>query len=181
MKTYRLCICFTEIAMKIFFPDGVLGEAPSVRVLWRGIMKRHIRVILMALPFVFFGSAASLAEDLPVKAKPALADRPFFSLIDDRVTFSWEPKATDPGVFSKNPDGSLNSTTALQVYSFTHFDIWRYGTNFLNLSMYKADHNDPAAPCRNVGVSIDPGTGVTSLANCAGATYATGQLRSTFG
>jgi hypothetical protein len=152
--------------------------------LWRALeweMKRHIRLVLAALSFVSFGSAAGLADDLPVKAKPATPDQPFFSLIDDRVTFSWEPTATDPGMYSKNPDGSLKSTTALQVYSFTHFDIWQYGTNLLNISVYKADHNDPASPCKNVGVVVDPGTGVTTPANCAGAQYVTGQLRSTFG
>ena len=144
-------------------------------------MKRHIQTILMALTFVSSCSAAALAEDLPVKAKPVPPDQPFFSLIDDRVTFSWEPKATDPGVYSKNPNGSINSTTALQVYSFTHFDIWKYGTNVLNVSLSKADHNDPASPCTNAGVVTNPGTGVTAPANCAGAQYVTGQLRSTLG
>lgn len=144
-------------------------------------MKRHIQTILMALTFVSFGSAAGLAEDLPVKVKPVPSSQPFFSLIDDRVTFSWIPKGTDPGVYSKNPDGSLNSTTAMQVYSFTHFDIWQYGTNFLNVSMFKADHNDPASPCTNAGVVVNPGTGVATPANCAGAIFFTGQARSTFG
>ena len=144
-------------------------------------MKRVIQPILVALIFVFFGSAASRAEDLPVKAKPFPSSQPFFSLIDDRVTFSWIPKATDPGVFSRKPDGSLNSTTSMQVYSFTHFDIWQYGTNFLNVSMFKSDHNDPASPCTNAGVVVNPATGVATPANCAGATAFTGQLRSTFG
>jgi hypothetical protein len=144
-------------------------------------VKRHIRRMLMALPFVCFGSTAGLAEDLPVKAKPAPSDQPFFSLIDDRVTFSWIPKATDPGVYSRNPDGSLNSTTAMQVYSFTHFDIWKYGTNLLNVSMFKADHNDPANPCITSGLIINPAAGTATPANCAGATFGTGSLRSTFG
>jgi hypothetical protein len=135
----------------------------------------------MVLAFVPFGSAAGLAGDLAVKANPAPPDQPFFSLIDDRVTFSWEPKATDPGVYSRNKDGSLNSTTALQVYSFTHFDIWKYGTNSVNVSLFKADHNDPASPCTNAGIVTNPGTGITTPANCAGAQYATGQIRSTFG
>ncbi|WP_426443399.1 hypothetical protein [Bradyrhizobium genosp. P] len=135
----------------------------------------------MALAFVSLGSTAGRAGDLPIKAVPAPSDQPFFSLIDDRVSISWAPKATDPGVFSRNPNGTLNSTTALQVYSFTHFDIWRYGTNFLNVSMSKADHNDPASPCTNAGNVTNPGTGITTPANCAGAQYVTGQLRSTFG
>src|SRR5277367_926704 len=69
------------------------------------------------------GSAS--AADLPVKAKvKPVADLPFFFVIDDRVSFAWMPKGTDPGVFSTNPNGSLNSTTAKQVYNFTHFDAW---------------------------------------------------------
>jgi hypothetical protein len=117
------------------------------------------------------------AADLPVKvkAKP-VPDLPFFFVIDDRVSFSWMPKGTDPGVFSVNPNGSLNSTTAKQVYSFTHFDAWAYGTNFFTISMFKSDHNDPAGPCTNAGVLI---TG--AAASCAGATEFYGLIRSTFG
>jgi hypothetical protein len=122
------------------------------------------------------------AADLPykVKAKP-VPDIPFFLVIDDRVSYSWMPKGTDPGVFSPNAAGGLNSTTAKSVYSFTHFDVWAYGTNFFTISMLKSDHNDPANPCTNAGVVFNPGTGTTSLANCAGATEVYGLFRSTIG
>ena len=55
---------------------------------------------------VSFASAA----DLPykVKAKP-VPDVPFFFVIDDRVTYSWMPKGTDPGAYSFRPDGSTNA------------------------------------------------------------------------
>src|ERR1700731_2632838 len=81
------------------------------------------------------GSAS--AADLPVKvkAKP-VADAPFFFVIDDRVTVSWMPRGTDPGAFSVRPDGSINGTTAKQAYSFTHFDVWAYGTNFFTISTF---------------------------------------------
>ena len=92
------------------------------------------------------------AADLPVKAMKKVAPVPFFLVIDDRVSFSWMPKGTDPGLFSVNPNGSINGTTAKQVYSFTHFDAWAYGTNFFTISMFKSGHNDPASPCINVGV-----------------------------
>ena len=123
---------------------------------------------------VSFASAA----DLPykVKAKP-VADVPFFFVIDNRVTYSWMPKGTDPGAFSVRPDGSINGTTAKSVYSFTHFDAWAYGTNFFTISMYKSDHNDPAGPCTNAGVLIGGGAG----GYCAGATEFYGLIRSTFG
>jgi hypothetical protein len=125
-------------------------------------------------------SGSASAADLPVKAKP-VADVPFFLVIDDRVTFSWMPKGTDPGAFSVQPDGSINGKTAKQVYSFTHFDAWAYGTNFFTISMFKSDHNDPANPCTNAGVIFNPGTGIATDAFCEGATEIYGLFRSTFG
>jgi len=117
------------------------------------------------------------AADLPVKAAKPVKDLPFFLVIDDRVTFSYIFTGTDPGVFSAKPSGtSWNGNTAKQVYSFTHFDIWGYGTNFFTISMYKSDHNDPAVPCINAGVL--PG-GIPAA--CAGATEFYGLFRSTFG
>src|SRR3954469_19146826 len=116
------------------------------------------------------------AADLPVKAVKKVAPVPFFFVIDDRVSFSWMPKGTDPGMFSVNPNGSINGTTAKQVYSFTHFDAWAYGTNFFTISMFKSGHNDPASPCVAPGVTITGGA-----ANCAGATEIYGLFRSTFG
>jgi hypothetical protein len=128
---------------------------------------------LAALLPTGFASAA----DLPVKAKAKpVADLPFFFVIDGRVSFSWMPKGTDPGAFSVRPDGTINGKTAKQVYSFTHFDAWLYGTNFFTISMLKSDHNDPASPCANAGVLLN-GT----PANCAGATEIYGLFRSTFG
>src|ERR1700722_11656903 len=121
------------------------------------------------------------AADLPVKAKKPVADLPFFLLIDDRVTFSYIFTGTDPGAYSPNKSGTgWNGNTAKQVYSFTHFDIWGYGTNFFTISMYKSDHNDPASPCTGSPTS-------TAIINspfttgCAGATEFYGLFRSTFG
>jgi len=142
---------------------------------------RKTTIMAAALSLAAFASAGfARAADLPVKAKKA-ADLPFFLVIDDRVTFSWMPKGTDPGVFSVRPDGSINGTTAKQVYSFTHFDAWAYGTNFFTISMFKSDHNDPANPCTNAGVVFNPGTGIATAANCEGATEIYGLFRSTFG
>lgn len=134
--------------------------------------------LAMLAPSGFAGAA-----DMPmkVKAKPVV-DLPFFFVIDDRVSFSWMPKGTDPGAFSVRPNGSINGTTAKQVYSFTHFDAWAYGTNFFTISMFKSDHNDPANPCTNAGVITDPFAGFTNHpASCAGATEIYGLFRSTFG
>jgi hypothetical protein len=127
------------------------------------------------------GSLAKAADaDLPVKAAKKVPDLPFFILIDDRVTFSWMPQGTDPGVWSVKPGGVIDPYTAKQVYSFTHFDIWQYGTNFFTISAFKSDHNDPTNPCTNAGVVFNPGTGVGTPADCAGATEFYGLFRSTF-
>src|SRR5882724_74986 len=115
---------------------------------------------------VSFASAA----DLPVKAKKPVPDVPFFFVIDDRVTYSYIFKGTDPGAFSFRPDGSINGKTAKSVYSFTHFDVWAYGTNFYSVSMYKSDHNDPSSPCTNAGVIVNTGNFGATAANCSGAT-----------
>ncbi|HZR74646.1 hypothetical protein [Bradyrhizobium sp.] len=116
------------------------------------------------------------AADLPVKAAKPVKDTPFFLVIDDRVTFSYIFSGTDPGAFSVNPNGTFNGKTPKQVYSFTHFDIWGYGTNFFTISMFKSGHNDPASPCVNAGVLMSG-----APADCAGATEIYGLFRSTFG
>jgi hypothetical protein len=98
------------------------------------------------------------------------------------VTYSYIFSGTDPGVWSRKPDGSIDGKTAKNVYSFTHFDIWQYGTNFFTISMFKSDHNDPASPCTSPGTITDPFNGFTnSPANCAGATEIYGLFRSTVG
>jgi hypothetical protein len=123
------------------------------------------------------------AADLPVKAKAKpVADLPFFFVIDDRVTYSWMPKGTDPGDYSRRPDGSIDGKTAKSVYSFTHFDAWAYGTNFFTISMFKSGHNDPASPCTQPGgIQFTGFAGPVTPANCAGATEIYGLFRSTFG
>jgi hypothetical protein len=137
---------------------------------------KAIAIAMLSLATVVPTSFAN-AADMPVKvkAKP-IPDLPFFSVIDDRVSYSWIPKATDPGAFSINPNGSINGTTAKNLYTFTHFDAWAYGTNFFTISMLKSDHNDPASPCANAGVLLNG-----AAANCAGATEIYGLFRSTFG
>ena len=133
---------------------------------------RHGAIAAAALSLAtLFTPGLASAADLPVKAaaKP-VADVPFFFVIDDRVTYSYIFSGTDPGVYTVRPNGTINGKTAKQVYSFTHFDAWAYGTNFFTISMYKSDHNDPANGC----AFPNPG-------NCAGATEIYGLFRSTFG
>jgi hypothetical protein len=108
---------------------------------------------------------ASLASaaDLPVKAVKPIVDVPFFLVNDNRLTYAYQFDATSPGFASK---------TAKQVYAFTHFDVWAYGTNFINVELLKSDHRDPASPC--IGAIGVPNA-------CAGAAEFYGLIRSTFG
>jgi hypothetical protein len=136
--------------------------------------------VLSLACFVPMNFANAADADLPVKykAKP-IPELPFFLMIDDRVSYSYIAKGTDPGVYSINPNGAVNGSTAKSVYSFSHFDVWAYGTNFFAINLFKSDHNDPANPCVNAGVILT-GTGANS-ASCAGATEFFGLIRSTYG
>src|SRR6185312_477581 len=103
--------------------------------------------------------AADLSE-FPVKA-PAVVDSPFFSVNDNRITIAYQFNAVSPGV---------TDNTFKQSYAFTHFDAWKYGTNFVNLILLKSDRNDPAGPCGNF---------LAPMSGCPGATEFYGLVRST--
>ena len=122
------------------------------------------------------------AADMPMKSVTPITDVPFFFVIDDRLSYSHIFSGTDPGLYSVRPDGSINGKTEKNVYNFTHFDAWAYGTNLFTISMFKSGSNDPASPCTLPGgIEFNGfGNGVTP-ANCAGATEIYGFFRSTFG
>jgi hypothetical protein len=144
----------------------------------KGIAAVVLAFAALAMIALVSPAAAADADPLvkaPVKAKP-VADIPFFFVNDNRFTYSYQFTATDPGAFSVRPNGTINGDTAKQVYTLTHFDVWAYGTNFINLDLLKSDHNDPAGPCLNVGVSVAGGP-----ETCAGAAEFYGLIRSTFG
>ena len=146
----------------------------------RALIALGCRILGIAAAVTISSAGCSAAADMPtkVKAKP-IPEIPFFFVIDDRVSFSYIFKGTDPGAFSVNPNGSINGNTAKSVYSFSHFDAWAYGTNFFAISMFKSDHNDPTGPCTSPGQIFN---GVSAVsASCAGATEFFGLIRSTFG
>ncbi|KJC56172.1 hypothetical protein UP10_36725 [Bradyrhizobium sp. LTSPM299] len=113
---------------------------------------------LMALAPGRPATAADLPPP-PAKAIPFL-DVPFFSLIDNRLTYAYEPRAMSPGNIA--PGGK-------SVLAFTHFDIWAYGTNYINVGMGKSTANDPAGPCS------------LPTQGCGGSTEFFGQIKSTLG
>ena len=138
-------------------------------------LRRAIAAAALSLATLAPAGFAS-AADMAAKAIKPPPDLPFFLVIDNRVTFSYIFSGTDPGVFSTRPDGTIDGKTPKQVYSFTHFDAWAYGTNFFTISMLKSGHNDPASPCIQPGLTASFGAG-----DCAGATEIYGLFRSTFG
>lgn len=84
-----------------------------------------------------WAGSAMAADLLPAKAPPPAAT-PFFIVNDNSVSFTWEPSGTDPGV-------NFNNHPAFNKYigEFTHFDIWAYGTNLVDLNYLKSDNNNP--------------------------------------
>jgi hypothetical protein len=115
----------------------------------------------LGLAIASFGSAA-LAADMRVRAVEPPKPPPFFLVNDNAFTYSYAPTATDPFV----------GKTAKSIMTFTHFDVWAYGTNFVNIDLLKSDLRDPAIPCLTIG-------GPTS--GCEGATEVYGFFRSTLG
>jgi hypothetical protein len=154
---------------------GLDHSIVNLGVIGMSRLRRTLAAAALSLATLIPAGYAS-AADIPVKAAKAPPELPWFILIDNRVTYSYIFTAAQPGMFSVRPDGTVNAKTTKQVYSFTHFDIWRYGTNFFTISLYKSDHNDPAAPCINAGISS-----AFLPATCAGATEIYGLFRSTFG
>src|SRR5882672_2145379 len=144
---------------------GLDHSIVNLGVIGMSSLRRTLAAAALSLATLLPAGFAS-AADLPVKAVKAPAEMPFFLVIDDRVTFSYIFTAAQPGMWSTKPNGSINATTAKQVYSFTHFDAWAYGTNFFTISMFKSGHNDPASPCINAGVLDNFATGPN--VQCAG-------------
>src|SRR5258708_39670436 len=137
MSKYRLC---TNRACGNYHPQGIRSSIVNLGVL--RMSYRHGAIAAAALSLAVLAPAGfASAGDLPVKAAKPAADVPFFFVIDDRVTYSYIFTGAQPGMFTVNPNGTINAKTAKSVYSFTHFDAWAYGTNFLNISLFKSDHN----------------------------------------
>ena len=135
----------------------------------RGIQMNTKRYGLAALILAAAASQA-MAADLPVKAPPPPPpEAPFFFVNNNSISYHYEFDATNPGA----------GRTGKDVLTFTHFDVWAYGTNFFNVDWLKATNaktpplGTPAAPCD----TFAPGT----PERCAGYTEIYGLFRSTFG
>jgi hypothetical protein len=103
------------------------------------------------------------AADLPVKAPVKVLEAPFFLVNDNSVSYHYEFNATNPGA----------GNSPKHVSTFTHFDVWAYGTNFFNIDWLKATNGTttPAAPCGFPN----------AFTGCVGYTEIYGLYRSTLG
>jgi hypothetical protein len=112
------------------------------------------RILSLAAILVATATGIAGAADMPVKAVKPVSEVPFFFVNDNSVSYHYEFMATNPGV----------DKTPKNVLTFTHFDVWKYGTNFINIDWLKA-----------VGSRTPTATGTE------GYTEIYGFFRSTFG
>jgi len=114
---------------------------------------RHTAIAAAALSLAALAPAGfARAADMPVKAVKPIVDVPFFFVIDDRVTFSYIPTAAQPACYGQSE--RHNQLQDREAGLFVHpLRRMAYGTNFFTISLFKSDHNDPAAPCINAGIS----------------------------
>lgn len=111
-------------------------------------------------------------QPLPTKGPPKKEPPPLFLVNDNILGYYYVPTATNPGA----------GQTPKNVVFFSHFDVWAYGTNFLNIEYLRATNNQapplgtPAAPCDQNGPLDPPGS-----QRCPGYTEIYGFIRSTLG
>lgn len=139
----------------------------------RGITMSAKSIMLAA---VFATAAAGLghAADLPKKAPPPAAPpTPFFLVNENSLTYSYAFTATNPGA----------GTTPKSVVTFSHFDVWQYGTNFFNIEWLKAHNGANPYPAANPGTPAAPCDTFppTVVSTCPGYSEIYGFIRSTLG
>jgi hypothetical protein len=114
------------------------GEVYSCRP-WGDLMsmKFHASYLRTAALIVGIAASGSLAHaaDMPVKAAPPVAT-PFFLVNDNSVSFTYFPGSTDPGIWGA-------SYNARYQFDLTHFDVNRWGTNFIDASYQQYGNKDP--------------------------------------
>jgi hypothetical protein len=84
---------------------------------------------------VAFAASGTLAHaaDMPVAAPVAT---PFFLVNDNSVSFTYFPGSTDPGVYGATYNPRYQ-------FDLTHFDVNRWGTNFIDFNYQQYGDKDP--------------------------------------
>lgn len=121
------------------------------------------RILELAAAALLIAATTAKAADLPGNNAIKAAEPPFFLVNDNSLSYHYEFTATNPGA----------GVTPKNVLTFTHFDVWKYGTNFINVDWLKATNGNttPAAPCGFPNANT----------GCEGFTEIYGLVRSTFG
>ena len=87
------------------------------------------RVLTLAAFLVATATGVAGAADVATKAKAApISPPPFFFVNENSIGYHYEFTATNPGA----------GQTPKNVLTFSHFDVWQYGTNFINIDWLKA-------------------------------------------
>lgn len=113
---------------------------------WGFIVKLNSLYLAGILGIAVLAGPAS-AADMPAVPPAPVAPVPFLIFSDTSISYWHEFNAAEPGV-GKHIDK--------EIVSVTHFDIWKYGTNFVNVDFLKSDSHDPAAPWGGLGYPIPP-------------------------
>src|SRR5580704_14237347 len=91
--------------------------------------------LAMALAVATAASGSlAYAADMPIKAAPVAT--PFFLVNDNSVSFTYFPGSTDPGVYGA-------TYNARYQFDLTHFDVNRWGTNFIDFNFQQYGKKDP--------------------------------------
>jgi hypothetical protein len=114
----------------------------------RGI-KVHAKTVLMAMTVAASNTGYAGAANLPTKAPPA-APPPFFIVNDTQLSYWHEFSSAEP---------SVGKPVQKETGTIVHFDVWKYGTNFVNIDFIKSNNHDPAAPWGGPGFPI-PAAGI---------------------
>ncbi len=93
------------------------------------------KILLGAAAALAFAAQASAADLGAKKAAPAPAPLPYFIFADTQVSYFFETAAKEP---------AITGPVQKHVVSITHFDVTKWGTNFVNIDFKKSNSGDPA-------------------------------------
>jgi hypothetical protein len=98
------------------------------------IYARYLKQTVLAVGITVAAIGAASAADMPAKAAPA--PLPWFLVNDNSVSFTYFPGSTNPGVFGATYNPRYQ-------FDITHFDVNRWGTNFIDMSYQQYGKKDP--------------------------------------
>src|SRR4029079_4861396 len=124
---------------------GPISSDPGCRYMFMYV-SRHSIVLWLSLIIACLPGIVTADEGgpnlicLPLPTPEAAAPTaPFFIVNENALSYHYEFNATNAGA----------GRTPKHVLTYTHFDVWRYGTNLLNVDALKATNGKttPASPC----------------------------------